>query len=180
MIEISDYDPTWPQAFKCLRNKLLPVVGDIALAVEHVGSTAVPGLAAKPILDIGLVVPSRSDIPELIQRLTLAGYVHRGDLGIEGREAFDGPSEPMKHHLYAYAADNLALRNHILLRDYLRAHQSTAAAYGDLKKRLAREFAYDAKSYVEGKTNFILGILRTLDLNCDEISAIEHANRKYP
>src|SRR5579862_585811 len=88
-LEIVDYDPSWPTLFETLRSRLLLVVGDIADSIEHVGSTAVPGLAAKPIIDIDVVVEADTDVSLAIERLAVLGYQHRGDLGIEGREAFD-------------------------------------------------------------------------------------------
>ncbi|HEV2700563.1 MAG TPA: GrpB family protein [Steroidobacteraceae bacterium] len=160
LIRIVDYDPTWPQTFEILRDRLLPTVADVAIAVEHVGSTAVHGLAAKPILDIG------------------NGYTHRGDLGIEGRESFDCRDFHHDHHLYGYATDSRALRNHLALRDYLRSHQEAARAYGDLKRRLAAQFPDDIASYVEGKTQFIIAVLRQADFASEELSAIELANSK--
>jgi GrpB-like predicted nucleotidyltransferase (UPF0157 family) len=91
-IEVVDYDPRWPETFAHLRSPILTALGDLAVAVEHVGSTSVPGLAAKPVIDISIVVPEKSDVPTGISRLAILGYVHRGDLGIEGREAFANPS----------------------------------------------------------------------------------------
>jgi GrpB-like predicted nucleotidyltransferase (UPF0157 family) len=90
-VEIVDYDPHWPEVFETLRQRIWAALGDVALSVEHVGSTSVPGLAAKPIIDISIVVPERSDVQTGISRLASLGYVHRGDLGIEGREAFANP-----------------------------------------------------------------------------------------
>jgi GrpB-like predicted nucleotidyltransferase (UPF0157 family) len=79
---IVDYDPQWPDLFAELRATVAEALGDLVVTVEHVGSTAVPGLAAKPIIDMDVVVPSVADIPEAIRRLAILGYVHRGDIGI--------------------------------------------------------------------------------------------------
>lgn len=86
---------------------------ELALAVEHVGSTAVPGLAAKPVVDIDAVVPSAEDVPLAVERLERAGYRHEGDLGIPGREAFEPPADAPWHHLYVLAADSEELRRHL-------------------------------------------------------------------
>ena len=99
-IEVVDYDPHWPETFETLRSRIWTAVGDVALSVEHVGSTSVPGLAAKPIIDISIVVPERSDVRTGISRLATLGYVHRGDLGIAGREAFANPEGLPRHNLY--------------------------------------------------------------------------------
>jgi GrpB-like predicted nucleotidyltransferase (UPF0157 family) len=160
VITVVDYDPAWPQLFEQLRRNLLPVVGDIALAVEHVGSTAVPGLAAKPVIDIDVVVASRAELAVLIDRLAGSGYVHQGDLGIEGREAFEHRGGPIAHHLYGCRRDSVALKNHLTVREYLRTHRAAALEYAALKKRLALQFPRDAGAYVDGKTSFILAILR--------------------
>jgi len=87
-VVVVSYDPEWPAIFKALRDVYRRALGDLATAIEHVGSTAVPGLDAKPIIDIDVVIPSRSRLPEVIARLMALGYGHQGDLGVSGREAF--------------------------------------------------------------------------------------------
>jgi GrpB-like predicted nucleotidyltransferase (UPF0157 family) len=121
-IEVVDYDPHWPETFETLRSRIWTAVGDVASSVEHVGSTSVPGLAAKPIIDISIVVPERSDVPTGISRLATLGYVHRGDLGIAGREAFANPDGLPMHNLYLCPRDSVALANHLAIRNYLRTH----------------------------------------------------------
>src|SRR5262245_12938232 len=116
---IVDYDPHWRDLFDELRAPVAAALGDLAIGVEHVGSTAVPGLAAKPIIDMDVVVPSVTDIPEAIERLAILGYVHRGDLGIPGREAFISPAGKARHHLYACPLGTDELRRHRSFRDYL-------------------------------------------------------------
>lgn len=175
---VVDYDPRWSEAFEELRAAIWSVVRDIALAVEHVGSTSVPGLAAKPVIDISVVVPTEAGILPSIERLATLGYVHQGNLGIDGREAFESPGGRPKHHLYVCPSDSVALANHLAVRDYLRTHPETAREYGELKKRLAREFPHDIDSYVEGKSDFILGILRAVGFSTARLDAIERANRK--
>jgi len=177
-IVVVDYDPAWPRLFDRLRARLWTAVEDVALSVEHVGSTAVPGLAAKPIIDMSIVVRDRADVPLVVARLAPLGYVHRGDLGIEDRDAFDSPVDLPAHHLYACTRSGLGLENQLAVRDYLRAHPAAAAEYGALKKRLAREFPHDIGGYVVGKTDFVLGILRAAGLPADALLAIERANRR--
>lgn len=179
-IEVVDYDPTWPDVFEDLRTHVWAVVGDFALAIQHVGSTSVPGLAAKPIIDMSVVVKSGDDVPRAIARLATLGYIHRGDLGIKDREAFHTPAHLPAHHLYVCPAESLALHNHIVLRDYLRAHPDVAGKYGELKKQLAEEFQDDIAGYVAGKTAFIVGILGEMEFSSDQIELIEAANRKAP
>lgn len=179
-IEVVDYDPAWPDVFEQLRRRLWAVVGGSAVAIHHVGSTSVPGLAAKPIIDMSVVVKSGDDVPRAIARLATLGYVHRGDLGIVGREAFEAPADLPAHHLYVCPAGSLALRNHMALRDYLRAHPDVARRYGDSKKRLAVEFHDDIDGYVAGKTTFILSILKEMGFSPEQLASIRAANPKAP
>jgi GrpB-like predicted nucleotidyltransferase (UPF0157 family) len=177
-IVVVDYDPHWPEAFERLRSEIWPVLSDVALAVEHVGSTSVPDLAAKPIIDVSVVVPAEADIPASIERLATLGYVHRGNLGVEGREAFDADARLPKHNLYVCPRDSLGLANQLAVRDHLRMHPETAQEYGELKKRLARDFPHDIDSYIDGKTDLILKILRAAGFPAARLEAIERANRK--
>ncbi|HEX6533449.1 MAG TPA: GrpB family protein [Gemmatimonadaceae bacterium] len=176
-IVVLDYDPTWPEIFERLRSEIWPAVSDVALAVEHVGSTSVPGLAAKPIIDMSVVVPTDAEIAVAIERLATLGYVHRGNLGVEGREAFRSPDELPPHHLYLCPRDSIGLANHLAVRDYLRTHPEMATEYGALKKRLAREYPHDIDRYIDGKTDLILGILRASNFPAARLEAIERTNR---
>lgn len=177
-IVVVDYDPNWPEAFERLRSQVWPAVGEVALAVEHIGSTSVPGLAAKAIIDLSVVVRAEADIPVAIERLAPLGYVHRGDLAVEGREAFDSPYASPAHHLYVCPPASLGLANHLAVRDYLRMHPEAVKEYGDLKKHLAMQFPHDIDGYVDGKTAFLLKILRTAGFPPARLEAIERANRK--
>ena len=177
-IIVADYDPAWPETFEQLRARVWPVLSDIALSIEHVGSTSVPGLAAKPIIDMSVIVPSNHEVPLAIERLATLGYVHQGNFGIEGREAFTRPAGTPAHNLYVCPQGSQGIQNHLAVRDYLRTHPETARAYGELKRRLGQEFPDDIESYVDGKTELILGILREQGLSAEQLAAIEHANRK--
>jgi GrpB-like predicted nucleotidyltransferase (UPF0157 family) len=177
-IVVVDYDPGWIETFEWLRSQIWPVVSDFAIAVEHVGSTSVPGLAAKPIVDISLVVPTVAEVPVGITRLGTLGYVHCGNLGVEGREAFTAPAAMPRHHLYLCACDSLALANHLAVRNHLREHPDIAREYGDLKKQLASRYTDNIDGYTEGKTDAILRILRMAGFRSDELEAIERVNRR--
>jgi GrpB-like predicted nucleotidyltransferase (UPF0157 family) len=172
------YDPTWSEDFEQLRGRIWPCVCDVAASIEHAGSTSVKGLAAKPIIDMTIVVPTASAMKTVIERLVRIGYLHRGDLGVSGREAFARPEGTPAHHLYACVAGSDALRNHLAVRDYLRAHPEAAEAYGKLKKQLAARFPDDIDSYIEGKTEFILGILERAGFSHEQLAQIREINRK--
>ncbi|HEY4440081.1 MAG TPA: GrpB family protein [Candidatus Elarobacter sp.] len=152
------YDPQWARTFEQVRDRVVPAVGDVLAGVEHVGSTAVPGLAAKPIVDVDVVVRNDRDVPEAIRRLAAIGYEHLGDLGIAGREAFRAAPGLGRHHLYVLAPGPV-LRAHLLLRDALRADRALADAYAALKIELSERFRNDRDAYAEGKTQFIAAVL---------------------
>ena len=176
-VVVLEYDANWPDLFQSLRARIWPVVSDVAISVEHVGSTSVPGLSAKPVIDLDVVVREKL-IQAGIARLEGIGYGHRGDLGVAGREAFRSPLGTPPHHLYLCQQGSPALANHVAIRDYLRANPAAARAYGDLKKRLAAQFPDDIDGYIEGKTAFLVGILRTVGFPEDILSDIERMNRR--
>ncbi len=177
MVEVHAYHPEWPQTFERIRAYVWPAVQHAAMRIEHVGSTAVPGLCAKPVIDACIVVASRRDIPYIVKALTKVGYTHRGDLGVPERDAFAQPAELPRHHLYASPRHSLSLKNNLGVRDYLRAHPEEARAYGDLKQTLAAQFPDDIDSYIAGKTTFILGILKQIGLTDEELATIRGINR---
>jgi GrpB-like predicted nucleotidyltransferase (UPF0157 family) len=153
-IIIVDYDSRWPQEFERLRDRALGAVGEIAIAIEHVGSTAVPGLAAKPVIDLVMVVEP-DDVATAVERLVAIGYVHRGNLGVEGREAFAAPETDRQHHLYVSPTDSEELRAQLAFRDRLRTNPQLAAQYETLKRELAKTFRDDRPGYTEAKTAFV-------------------------
>jgi GrpB-like predicted nucleotidyltransferase (UPF0157 family) len=176
-VEVIAYDPEWPRTFERIRAHVWPAVQHAAMHIEHVGSTAVPGLSAKPVVDACIVVASPRDIPHVVKALAKIGYVHRGDLGVPGRQAFQQPATLPKHHLYASHRGSLSLKNHLGVRDYLRAHPEAAREYGELKETLAMRFPNDIDGYIAGKTEFILGILRQIGLTGEEVAAIRGINQ---
>ena len=174
---VVDYDPAWPRDFGILRQRIWPSLSDVALRIEHVGSTSVPGLAEKPIIDMTIVVATRDDMPKAIERLAPLGYVHRGNLGIDDREAFDHPAGLRRHNLYVCPEGTIGVVNQVAVRDYLRANPEAATGYGALKKQLAERFPDDIDRYVLGKTDFVLDILRRAGLTVEQIEKSERDNR---
>lgn len=168
-ISIVCYDQQWAQDFEELSEVLRDALGGLVARVEHVGSTSVPGLAAKPVLDIDLVIAKSTPMPHVIAALSALGYEHRGDQGIPGREAFgraddlvprDGSERRWpRHHLYVCRADADELARHLAFRDYLRAHPEAVGAYAHLKRRLAERHPTDRDAYCRAKTDFICEIL---------------------
>ena len=179
-IIVVDYDPAWPTTFAALRDRVWPAVQHAALRIEHVGSTSVPGLAAKPIIDMTIVVSDDAAMAQVITSLAGIGYAHRGDLGIVGREAFRQPDDLPAHHLYACVEGALPLRNHLAVREQLRASPLKVKAYGMLKKQLAARHPSDIDAYIAGKSALLLALLRQAGLGEDELTSIDRANAQGP
>lgn len=160
-IVVVEYDPGWPAEFARLRDRAQVAVGEIARSIEHVGSTAVPGLAAKPVIDLVVVVESEDDVPEAIRRLEAVGYTARGDLGVPGREAFSWPEGEVRHHLYVSPQTSDELRAQLRFRDRLRRDPLLAREYEALKRDLAERNRDDRSGYTEAKTGFIEAALQS-------------------
>lgn len=171
-IQIIDHNPQWSVVFKELSSIISKELGCIAIGIEHVGSTSVAGLAAKPVIDLDVIIESKKDLPQVIKRLATLGYFHQGDLGIEGRESFsrvcndvpwgDVKTVRQEHNLYVCTKDCEELKRHIMFRDYLRENSDTAVLYGKLKKKLAKKYGDDRKSYTDAKIGFITNVLSRL------------------
>jgi len=158
VVEVVGYDSRWPEWFERVRALVGAAVAEIGAVVEHVGSTSVVGLAAKPIVDVDVVVQRSEDVGRAIAILERLGYQHRGDQGVPEREAFEAPSAGagVEHHLYVVVAGSKPHRDHIDLRDYLRARPERAAAYARVKSELgARYLPHDRVGYTDAKGPWI-------------------------
>ena len=164
-IVVLPYDEKWQQAFLHIKSELEPALGQLAISIEHVGSTSVPGLAAKPIIDIDVVV-RKTDLEPAIKALAAIGYVHEGNGGIEGREMFkySGKEHLMEHHLYVCPEDSRELKRHVLFRDYLRSHPDAVQSYSQIKKEAAELYPGDIDSYINHKGSVIEKIYKELGL----------------
>ena len=175
-VEVVPYNPVWKEWFAELRKIIWPHISDVALDFVHVGSTSIPGMDSKPIIDIDIVIDSFDKFDEIKFRLTRIGYYHRGNLGIEGREAFGKENEPKySHHLYVCAADSTAYKNHVLLRKHLTENPEAFRRYRDLKLQLAAS-GLDVDSYTRGKTLLIIKFLREEGLSSKELKEIKTQN----
>jgi len=159
-VEVMPYDPAWPLRFEEVRTHLLSILSGRDVRVEHVGSTSVPDLAAKPILDIDLVLQNAADFAEVKSLLEANGYHHVGDLGIVGREAFKYDNKPqfMSHHLYVLSEDSDELKRHLTFRDWLRSHPEDRDAYAQAKMAAALRFPNNIDAYIDAKSNVIFDI----------------------
>jgi len=175
-IEVVPYDPLWPSRFDRTRGDLVTALAAVPIrAIEHIGSTSVPGLDAKPVLDIDVVV-ERQNLHPAIDALVLAGYEHIGDLGIPDRHSLRAPDDGLRRRVYVVVEGSLALRNHLAIRDALRASASLRAEYAALKHRLAEEVE-DIDAYVTGKTDLLVRVLSEAAFTPSEIDAIRLMNR---
>lgn len=152
-VAVLPYDPAWKEAFERIKAPLWERLQTWLSAVEHVGSTSVEGLWAKPIIDLDLVLKEPGFFPQVKQELALLGYFHEGDLGIPQREAFAYQDKPdlMAHHLYVCPPDSLELRRHLTFRDYLRTHPAEARKYSEVKRQAAALFPHDIDGYMAQK-----------------------------
>jgi len=159
-IVIVDYDPQWPMLYAEEQRRLLDILGVIVLRIEHIGSTSVPGLAAKPIIDISIGVRDRALVTPYIEALGRLGYEEIPILAALQRRMFSkGPYNEGTHHVHVtdYGSDIWA--QPILFRDYLRAHPAVAKAYGDVKRAAAAKHQNDLDGYHDEKTPFIVQIM---------------------
>jgi GrpB-like predicted nucleotidyltransferase (UPF0157 family) len=156
---IHPYHPDWPEHFAQIASILNEAVGDHLVAIHHIGSTAVPGLAAKPIVDIDMEYPVGGALAPITSALEKLGYYHNGDQGIPGREVFKRESgtsaypvlDAIPHHLYLCASDNEELSRHLRFRDGLRSDKAARTAYEQIKREVAALAGEERKAYAEVK-----------------------------
>jgi len=187
-IIVLDYDPEWAIQFEELKEVLFKHLNSEEIEIEHIGSTSIKGLKAKPIIDLDIII-NKDDalMDEVINKLSKLGYKHVGNLGISGREAFkrinsktpiDGSNkEWFKHNLYLCEKGSIGLLNHLNFRNFLRENPNLIVEYGLLKQNLAKKYPYDIDSYIDGKTNFIIDILSKTGMKESETKIINKENK---
>jgi GrpB-like predicted nucleotidyltransferase (UPF0157 family) len=168
----------WRSDFKVLKERVQVALCAVpGSSVEHVGSTSVPGLWAKPIIDMTVVLERVSDVKPAIRALVSIGYEHLGDLGVPGRTAFRHADDDPPHNLYAGHRDAASIRNHLALREALRSDPLLTEQYGALKRHIAQEHADDIDEYTAAKTRFITGVLADRGgFSESDLAAIRRAN----
>jgi len=156
-IEIAEYNPRWPLYYEEDKAEILRVIGDKVQAIEHVGSTAVPGLGAKPIIDIMVAIGHLSEAQACIKPLRSIDYqyVPKYEEFIPERRYFHGGPPERHRHLHMVERTSDFWTRHLLFRDYLRAHPEVARQYQELKEELAAEHGSDMEGYTDAKTSFI-------------------------
>ena len=150
------HSPDWAAGFRAEAERLRTVLGEEVVAVHHIGSTAIPGISAKPIIDILLKVREVERLDDLGSEMAGLGYEGRGEFGLPGRRYFaKDPDGRRTHQIHAYTTGNPELERHLAFRDFMISHPENARAYGKLKEDLARAFPTDIEGYMDGKDAFI-------------------------
>ena len=148
------YDKKWKSDFEAIRKEIIAAIGDLIIGIEHVGSTSVEGLSAKPCIDIDVVMKDYSVFNTIVSKLEAIGYIYEGNLGIEGREAFKYFNKPhlQTHHLYVCPQQSKELHRHLTFRDFLRSNPEAVKKYGAVKEKAAQLFPDDIEKYIEYKS----------------------------
>lgn len=164
---VTPYDKAWKTAFEEIKSEIESAIGDLIIGIEHVGSTSVEGLSAKPCIDIDVIIKDYSVFNAVVKELEKIGYIHKGDLGIKDREAFKYVDKPhlQTHHLYVCPQYSEELRRHITFRDFLRSNAEAVPKYGLVKEKAAQLFPNDIDKYIEYKSPCIEELYKLCGLN---------------
>ena len=155
-IIVSEYDPAWPLKYETEKEKIEAILEHNCIALYHIGSTAVPGLAAKPIIDIMAAVRSLEQADAAAEKFSRIGYEYLGEFGRPGRRYLRKGGDERTHQIHIFQADDRKnIERHLAFRDYLRTHEEECREYAALKKELARRFPYDIDGYCDGKEKFV-------------------------
>lgn len=149
------YDAKWPEMFETESLLIKSLLGGVAKNIHHIGSTSVPGLSAKPIIDILLEVSDINELDRYNRAMAHAGYVARGENGMSGRRYFIRGGDQRSHQVHAFASGDMQVLRHLVFRDYLRKNTTIAGIYAELKHSAARLSRNDAHRYSALKANFI-------------------------
>ena len=155
-ITVVNYDPEWPSKYVRERDYITEILKDNCISIYHIGSTSVPGLAAKPIIDIMAVVRSLEEVDTVAEKFSEIGYKYLGEFGITGRRYLRKGGDERTHQIQIFQADDWNnIGRHLAFRNYMRTHEKERHEYAKIKKNLAQEFPYDIDGYCDGKENFV-------------------------
>lgn len=157
IVRVVPYDSAWSHNFERERGRIEAALGNVVVALHHIGSTAIPGILAKPIIDILLEAPNLAELDRRASRVEALGYEAKGEFGISGRRYFrrDDAQGVRTHQVHAFAFDNEDVVRHLAFRDYMIAHPQIAQLYGELKRQLAARHPNDIAAYSEAKDGFV-------------------------
>ena len=161
------YDEVWKSAFEKIKVEIEEAIGDLIIGIEHIGSTSVEVMSAKPCIDIDVIIEDYSVFHAVVSRLKTIGYIHEGDLGIKNREAFkySGKKHFQKHHLYVCPKYSEELHRHITFRNFLLSNPTAAKKYSLIKEKAAELFQNDIDGYIEYKSSCIEELYKECGLN---------------
>lgn len=153
-VVVVPYDESWRSAFEEIKEEIESAIGDLIIGIEHVGSTSVKGMSAKPCIDIDVIIDDYPVFDAVVRKLETIGYIHEGDLGIKGREAFRYSDKPhlQAHHLYVCPRYSEELHRHITFRDFLRNDPDAVKKYSLVKETAAKLFPDDIDRYIGYKS----------------------------
>jgi GrpB-like predicted nucleotidyltransferase (UPF0157 family) len=157
-VDVSPYTESWRAEFNKESDKLVNIFGEEILEIHHIGSTAIEGLPAKPIIDLMPVVKSVLSVDDFREEMQAIGYLVKGENGIPGRRYFEKGGDDRTHHVHIYEEGDKQIVRHLAFRDYVRDHPEVKKEYGNLKEKLAHRYPYDIASYIEGKEALVQDI----------------------
>jgi GrpB-like predicted nucleotidyltransferase (UPF0157 family) len=155
VIEVVDYDPNWKNIFETEKVALAQAIGSNAVKIDHIGSTSVIGLAAKPIIDILIEVSNLEELDAANRKINALGYKIKGENGISGRRYFQKGGNQRSHHVHAFQSSDIHLHRHRTFKEYLIAHPTVASKYGSIKKEAVSKSDNDINVYMALKNDFI-------------------------
>lgn len=159
VVRVVEYDARWPSLFAAEAERIQAAIGALALRLEHVGGTSIPGMCSKPVLDIAAGRPAEASLRDCAAALERAGYAHRGERGVPGREFFCR-GDPRAYHVHLVEEDGPLWRDLLAFRDYLRKDAGVARRFADVKRELAARFPRDREGYVDAKSRHVRDVLR--------------------
>ncbi|MED0678851.1 GrpB family protein [Aneurinibacillus thermoaerophilus] len=154
-VEVVPYNEKWPELFQEEANKIKSVFGDEAINIYHIGSTAIPHIHAKPIIDILVEVKDVDKVDSFNDEMEQLGYKPKGENGIAYRRYFTKGGNNRTHHVHVFKTGSEHITRHLAFRDYLITHKDEANTYSELKQKLSKQFTYNAEKYTQGKDWFI-------------------------
>jgi GrpB-like predicted nucleotidyltransferase (UPF0157 family) len=154
-VVVTNYNPQWPGMFEAEVDIIRKVFGEELIAVHHIGSTSVPGLKAKPIIDIMLLVRNIEVVDKFNDKMIELGYEPMGEYGIPRRRFFRKGGHNRTHHVHIFESGSSDAERHLAFRDFLRRHPDDAKSYGELKELLVKRFPYDIEAYMDGKNELV-------------------------
>ncbi len=157
-VEVCPYNEKWAQMFIEEAERLNHILKNDIIDIHHIGSTSVPGLKAKPIIDIQIVVKDINRVERYHMEMKQIGYDPKGENGIVGRRYFQKGGDNRSHHVHIYQKGSYEITRHLAFRDYLKSHPDEMKNYGEVKEKLAQQFPYDIESYINGKDYLVKDI----------------------